>query len=238
MNTLGLQQKAPVVILVLLILAMLFTLGLQAYEFFMPGYSESSESAPVKEASTSTTRQQPRPELNVDQYELFGKPIDPNQQQQAVKTEDLPKTNLRLTLRGVSASTKIEQASALIEGPNKETLKYSVNDTLPGNAKLKSVHEKRIVIERNGRLENLYFPEDVNIGIVRNDSNRDSQNRPQSQLQPQAHTQPVRTQPIQVPQIPQNFSRPTTNLDNLSEERKQEIKSRLEKLREKMKQTP
>ncbi len=226
MNKLAIQQKAPVIILVLLIAAMLLTLAMQAYEFFMPDYSETKVQATNTE---STPIQQPRPEREINQYKLFGTPINPNQQAVAVKTEDLPKTNLRLILRGVSASTKIERASALIEGPAKETLKYSINDSLPGNATLKSVHEKRIVIERNGRLENLYFPDDVSIGIVRNDSNIDT-----SQRQPQT-TSP---QSLQVPQVPENYTRPAANLDTLSEERKKEIKQRLERLREKMKQTP
>lgn len=226
MNKLALQQKAPVIILVLLITAMLLTLALQAYEFFMPINSQSQEQA-IK--SQTVTTQQPRPERKIDQFELFGTPTDPNQQAAAVKTEDLPKTNLRLMLRGVSASTKLDRASALIEGPDKETLKYAVNDTLPGNAKLKSVHEKRIVIERNGRLENLYFPDDVSIGIVRNDTtNATSQHQAQSKS----------PKPLQAPQLPQNYARPAANLDTLSEERKKEIKHRLEQLREKMKQTP
>jgi len=225
-NRLALQQKAPVIILVLLIAAMLLTLAIQAYEFFMPINSQPQEQA---KKSQNITPQQSRPERKIDQYKLFGTPVDTNQQTAAVKTENLPKTNLRLLLRGVSASTETNRASALIEGPDKETLKYSINDTLPGNAKLKSVHEKRIVIERNGRLENLYFPDDVSIGIVRNDTNEPTtQGQDQSQI----------PQPLQVPQVPQNYTRPAANLDTLSEERKKEIKHRLEQLREKMKQTP
>lgn len=226
MNRLALQQKAPVIILVLLITAMLVAMGLQAYEFFMPSNSQAPQIA-TKPDTPSV--QQSRPEREIDQFELFGAPTDPNEQTEAIKTEDLPKTNLRLMLRGVSASTEITFASALIEGPDKETLKYGINDTLPGNAKLKSVHEKRIVIERNGRLENLYFPDDANIGIVRNDAPGTAS---------QSQDQPNRTQPLQIPQLPQNYSRPATNLDTLSEERKKEIKVRLEKLRQKMKQAP
>lgn len=229
MNKLALQQKAPIIVLILLITAMLLTLAFQAYEFFLPMNSQPIQASIAEE---KVAVEQSRPERNIDQFELFGAPPDPNQQAEAVKTEDLPKTNLRLILRGVSASTEIDKASALIEGPDKQTLKYAINDTLPGNAKLKSVHEKRIVIERNGRLENLYFPDAASIGIVRNDTINNTQRR--SAQQPQAYN----SQPFQVPQVPQNVMRQTTNLDTLSEERKKEIKIRLEQLRQKMKQTP
>ena len=226
MNKLALQQKAPTIILVILIAAMLITLALQAYEFFIPAFSEPKQQVAQ---SANIPSPQPRPDRKIDEYKLFGTPQSNDQQAAAIKTEDLPKTNLRLLLRGVSASTEIERASALIEGPDKETLKYAINDKLPGNAKLKSVHEKRIVIERNGRLENLYFPDDESIGIVRNETAAKS-------------SQPINpsrnSQPLQVPQVPQNYTRPAANLDTLSEERKQEIKHRLEQLRQKMKQTP
>jgi general secretion pathway protein C len=228
----ALQQKAPVIVLVLLIAAMLFTLALEAYEFFMPPSSQLEERS-IESINSSAVP--PRPERKIDKLELFGAADDQSQQDVAVRTEDLPKTNLRLILRGVSASKEIERVSALIEGPNKETLKYSINDTLPGNAKLKSVHEKRIVIERNGRLENLYFPDDINIGIVRNENTANADQRtPQQGSINQSPQQRRSSQPLAAPH---NYARPAANLDALSEERKNEIKHRLELLREKMKQT-
>ncbi|UZE94471.1 type II secretion system protein N [Alkalimarinus alittae] len=222
MNKLALQQKAPVIILIILVAAMLFTLAIQAYDFFMPPNDQAIALAQKKEIKPIQTA---RPQREIDQFELFGNPADSEQQEAIVTTENLPKTNLRLVLRGVSASNEVERVSALIEGPDKETLKYSINDELPGSAKLKSVHEKRIVIQRNGRLENLYFPEDTNIGIVRNNNAEGSTPNSQTAQSPQ---------PIPVPQ---SYQRPTVDLDTLSEERKNEIKHRLEQLREKMKQS-
>ena len=223
MNKIAIQQKIPVIVLCLLIVAMVATLSLQAYNFFAPLQNASQETL---NQTTIQPVQNTRPQRNIDQYALFGTAKDDSQQPAEIKTEDLPKTNLRLLLRGVSASSEQGKVSALIEGPDKETLKYSINDVLPGNAKLRSVHDNRIVIERNGRLENLYFPDDVSIGIVRNDRNNGSNARA---------TQSKRTQPLEVPK---NFTRPAANLDTLSEQRKQEIKNRLEQLREKMKQAP
>ena len=222
MNSLALQQKAPNIVLGLVVIAMILALAWQAYDFFTP-----IKNSPVQSPEPTSQKrvQQVSAQKNIDQYKLFGTPTSQSQQTNTIKTEDLPKTNLRLLLRGVSASAELERASALIEGPNKETLKYAINDTLPGNAKLKGVHEKRIVIERNGRLENLYFPENASIGIVRNSIN---ENESSTQNQPQ-------TRAPQQRQIPADYQRPVTNLDTLSEQRKEEIKHRLEQLRENMK---
>lgn len=231
MNTTSLQKKAPVFILVLLVAAMLISIAYQAYVFFAPSTEQplaNARQGVSKNVEPTPSAQEPSPRIDINQLQLFGNPSESAEQKPAVATENLPKTNLRLVLRGVSASSDVERVSALIEGPDKETQKYAINDKLPGNAKLKSVHEKRIVIERNGRLENLYFPEDSNIGIVRNENPEgDGNNR--RNTSPQRAAQSIPT--------PQQFRRPAVNLDTLSEERKQEIKHRLEQLREKMKQS-
>lgn len=200
---------------------MIFTLALQSYYFVQPLQEQTSS---AQQSSHPIAAQPSRPQRNVSEYKLFGTPTKEEAAPQIAETENLPKTNLRLILRGASSSGDINKASALIEGPDKETLKYVVNDTLPGNAKLKSVYEKRVVIERNGRLENLYFPDEVSIGIVSNKGSSQPAN--------------VGTQITAPPtiQVPSDYARPTPNLDTLSDQRKQEIKERLERLREQMKQ--
>jgi general secretion pathway protein C len=70
---------------------------------------------------------------------------------------------LRLKLTGIlSAAADDTLAGALIEGPDRETLYYRPGESLPGNATLKQVYPDRVVIDRSGRLENLYFPEEFN----------------------------------------------------------------------------
>jgi len=216
---------------------MIAALSLQAYYLFIPANNEANNQA----QAVKNTITEVKPARDIKKYKLFGTPTSANKQQAVVKTENLPKTNLRLILRGVSASSSTDEnksASALIEGPDKETLNYSINNTLPGNAKLRSVYEKRIVIERNGRLENLYFPDAKSIGITSSVSSTTSSPQQQSPTNsiPASQAAP---QPSSIPKahIPQNFSRPATNLDTLSDQRKQEIKQRLQQLREKMKQS-
>lgn len=201
---------------------MIAALTLQTYYFFTPTGNE------IQVATQTPT--QVKVQRDINEYTLFGVPSKINAEQPIV-TDNLPKTNLRLILRGVSASENNSDediiASALIEGPDKKTLKYTINDTLPGNAKLKSVYSKRVVIERNGRLENLYFPESQSIGIVSSTSPAYSLSNSASQ------SGSTSSQTY----APQNFSRSATNLDTLSDQRKQEIQQRLHQLREKMKQS-
>ncbi len=98
-----------------------------------------------------------KPARNIAQFKLFG---DANKQAAPVAApqKELPKTTLRLTLTGVSAGAGDKTASALIEGPDRSTLLYKVGDSVPGNATLNNVYDDRVVLNRSGRLENLYFP--------------------------------------------------------------------------------
>ncbi|RDH44875.1 type II secretion system protein N [Zooshikella ganghwensis] len=85
---------------------------------------------------------------------LFGRGQDPQTVQ-----KNIPKTNLRLILKGAFANADDKLSSAIIEGSDRRTALYYVGDTLPGNAQLDKVHSDHIVISRNGVLETLYFPE-------------------------------------------------------------------------------
>lgn len=71
-----------------------------------------------------------------------------------------PETNLKLTLRGVLASSSPATARAIIgDASNNEKL-YSVGDDLPGGARLKEVYNDRVILERAGRLETLRLPKE------------------------------------------------------------------------------
>lgn len=74
--------------------------------------------------------------------------------------DDLPETKLQLILRGAFTAPNEEHAGAIIEDNQKKAEHYSVGDTLPGDATLTSIHADRIVLERNGLYETLYFPND------------------------------------------------------------------------------
>ena len=153
----ALTARLPLITASLLSVAMVGTLGWQGYRFWeqeqtQQGQSEAQAAAEVRRPA----RQQPQVQL--ENVEMFGQ-ADAEGATADQDTEDLPETNLRLFLRGVLAGTEEQPGSALIEDDRNRTEVYIIGDELPGNATLRSVHANRIIIERSGKLENLYFPE-------------------------------------------------------------------------------
>ena len=74
--------------------------------------------------------------------------------------DNLPETKLELVLRGAFSAGDEAQAGAIIEDDKKNAEHYAIGDAVPGDATLKSIHEDRVVLERFGRYETLYFPND------------------------------------------------------------------------------
>lgn len=179
-------------------------------------------------------------------------------------TEDLPETNLRLVLRGVSATTEDEAGGALIEGPDRQTNFFRIGEQMPGNVVLHSVYANRVVLDRNGALENLTFPDTFDDGgyvTVYDSGAAQSYDEPsyteptyeEPYSEPPAYNDasvaedpgmsydappppeeaPVATyeqqQPEFVPEVP---SDPAAAAQALEEQRKQEIRDRLQRLRE------
>jgi len=73
--------------------------------------------------------------------------------------DELPETKLELILRGAFTAQNEINAGAIIEDDKKNSQHYAIGDTLPGDAILKSIHENKVVLTRNGIFETLYFPE-------------------------------------------------------------------------------
>ena len=73
--------------------------------------------------------------------------------------DELPETKLELILRGAFTAQQDSNAGAIIEDDKRNSQHYAIGDTLPGDAILKSVHENKVVLTRNGIFETLYFPE-------------------------------------------------------------------------------
>ncbi len=87
---------------------------------------------------------------------------------------DAPETKLALTLQGVSLGADQDSSSAIIsesKGGGGEL--YWVGDSILGKATLSSVHENKVVIKQNGRLESLFFSEEfksANLGASKRDN--------------------------------------------------------------------
>src|SRR5204863_501539 len=84
----------------------------------------------------------------------------------ALKQEgaDAPQTSMPLVLTGIIAGNDPQNGLAIL-GQNAQTAKvYAVGDGVPGGAKLHSVYNDRVVIDRDGRLESLSLPRQMNAG--------------------------------------------------------------------------
>jgi len=93
---------------------------------------------------------------NILAMQLFGSAS--NQSQTESNPQDIPKTNLKLVLKGAFSHSDAKQASALIAtDKGKRAELYAIDSVLPGNATLKEVHPSYVVLSRAGRLEKLLF---------------------------------------------------------------------------------
>lgn len=191
-------------------------LGVTAWQ----GYSfwqKESQNPGLHTQNVITSEAQPAqqvPTVNLGSLALFGN-ADAKTAAAALSTENLPETNLRLYLRGVLAADGDFPGSALVEDEQRNTEAYLVGDELPGNATLRSVHPNRIIIERSGKLENLFFPEEDDSSGMSVASN----------TTPEATPTPV-SEPSPSPRA--------TSTDSAEQQRRDEIRRRLEQLRERL----
>src|SRR5215470_11865696 len=75
-----------------------------------------------------------------------------------------PQTTIPLVLTGTIAGNDPQNGLAIL-GQTAQTAKvYAVGDTVPGGPKLHSVYSDRVVIDRDGQLESLALPRQLNAG--------------------------------------------------------------------------
>jgi general secretion pathway protein C len=148
----NLLKRAPVLIAIGLTCIVVAALYFQSVELWSKPVAAPVILPPVTSSSIPS-----QPQRNIATLRLFGDATKKSETAPPPE-KNLPKTNLRLTLTGVSAGSGDKAASALIEGPDKSTLLYKVGDSVPGNATLNNIYDDRVVLKRSGRLENLYFP--------------------------------------------------------------------------------
>ncbi len=209
------SPRLPALLSLLAILAMVATLSWQGYSFWQMEQKTRTDAGATSQVTTPESRE---PEVDLSSIDLFGT-AEQSVAAQAMDTENLPETNLRLFLRGVLAADGDFPGSALVEDDKGKTEAYLVGDELPGNAKLRSVHPRRVIIERAGKLENLYFPEtEDRSGIDVADSNGS----------PGDDTNP----PIMPAASGGGVTLPATPAAD--EQRREEIRRRLEQLRERL----
>lgn len=73
------------------------------------------------------------------------------------KEVNAPKTRLRLELLGVMAASTAEKSSAIIAPKGGAGENYRVGDVVQGRTKLAAVHQDKVILDSNGKLETLKF---------------------------------------------------------------------------------
>ncbi|HKT73496.1 MAG TPA: type II secretion system protein GspC [Steroidobacteraceae bacterium] len=77
-----------------------------------------------------------------------------------------PRTSMPLVLTGIIAADDPENGLAIIGESATAVKVYAVGDNLPGGAKVHSVFGDRVVIDRNGTLESLVLPRQLQAGTA------------------------------------------------------------------------
>lgn len=95
---------------------------------------------------------------------LFGEEGAKPAAQVAPQDVNAPKTRLSLELQGVFVSEDENKSTAMISEARKESQLFHIGDKVPGNATLAAVYADRVLLNLNGKLEALYFPESRAMG--------------------------------------------------------------------------
>ena len=212
------SSRLPLILTIVAGIAMITVTAWQGVRFWQ---NETSAGATTSTADMTMAEADTRkvPEVNLASFALFGEPGKEAPQTEP-DTENLPETNLRLFLRGVLAASGDFPGSALIEDDKRNTEAYLVGDELPGNATLRSVRPNRIIIERSGKLENLYFPEDedrTGLSMASTQTSNEQEEPSGTQIRPTGVDR-----------------RSTSTNTDTSDQRREEIRQRLEQLRERL----
>jgi general secretion pathway protein C len=208
------NERLPLIFTLLAGVTMVALTAWQGYRFWQMESGQGSYGNVQPLVSETDPAREP-PSVDLSSLTLFGTATGDSASTE-IDTENLPETNLRLFLRGVLAADGDFPGSALIEDDKSKTEAYLVGDELPGNAKLRSVHPNRVIIERAGKLENLYFPESEDREGMSFTADREAE--PVNAIQPAASTTTSRA--------------PATATSD--DQRREEIRRRLEQLRERL----
>ncbi|CAM3634371.1 type II secretion system protein N [Parendozoicomonas haliclonae] len=135
-------------LLILICIGLIYSVGVHVQRFYL----DFTTPAPEKIQQTQAPRQKA---LAINEFKLlFGQAED---KPRNLRSAEIPATTLSLILRGALAGG--EPASAIIQGNDGQDRLYLVGETIAGGAVLESVHTQHVVINHNGRLQKLLFPE-------------------------------------------------------------------------------
>jgi general secretion pathway protein C len=95
---------------------------------------------------------------------IFGTAAPPAQPQQ--DAANAPQTSMPLVLTGIIADDDPRTGFAILGESAAAAKVYAVGDNVPGGARLHSVYEDRVLLDRGGRLESLALPRNAMAGMT------------------------------------------------------------------------
>ena len=107
----------------------------------------------------------------------------------SIIVEDLPETKLELKLRGAFTAVDKANAGAIIEDDRKVAHHYAIGDEVPGDATLRAIYADRVVLARNGLLETLYFPDEIDTSGINTRRNINASNGGANSVDSEANKQ-------------------------------------------------
>lgn len=176
------DRRLRAAVQVLLILLLCYSLAQLSWRLWPAAELLAPLPVPDKRVPVASGTQANGMAQQIPQWHLFGEQV--REQQAAPKPENLPETNLKLTLRGLIASSNPDEARAIVADPSGKENFYRIGDQLPGNAELEEIHADRIVIERGGRFETLKLPKESLSSVITSTTARTDTRAPLSQRSP------------------------------------------------------
>lgn len=210
----SLAAKSADIAKILLLIGIAYTVITTVWHFV----SGPTVAAPTAVTSDAVKSPQAGPVINWEDIaarNIFGLAGAAPVEQKAAQPTNKPakETRLPLTLLGVFQAEHAEDSAAIVAQKGKAGLRYSIDQTMPGNAKLVEVYANYIVLRRAGVRETLKFPKsDEMIETV-----EESQEPPQRVNRGARITPPIRQSaqgripnPIQPVTAPVQTSAPTS----------------------------
>jgi general secretion pathway protein C len=150
----NLQSRAPRIAVWVLALA----IGVQA-AIIVTNFAgtSSAPSIPMAQAPVPVAQSAPRANVAaIANSHIFGAAAPPAQPQP--DAANAPQTSMPLVLTGIIADDDPRTGFAILGESAAAAKVYAVGDNVPGGARLHSVYEDRVLLDRGGRLESLSLP--------------------------------------------------------------------------------
>jgi general secretion pathway protein C len=111
----------------------------------------------------------PAPQQHVDiagiaNSHLFGEVVQQAAQPAAIDPANAPPTTMSLVLAGIIAGNDPNSGFAIVGESAQSAKVYAVGDNVPGGARLHSVYDDRVLLDRGGSLESLPLPRQYSAG--------------------------------------------------------------------------